>query len=131
MAISRLRSPWAALTMGLYLWFFFTSPASAGMVGSISSNPADHGMRADEMRRVQLALENEQVRAKLQAYGLTAEEVSSKLDGMSDKQISLLAQASDKVLAGGNGIGVIIGVLVIILLVILILKLLNKRIVIG
>jgi hypothetical protein len=88
-------------------------------------------MRADEMRRVQLALENEQVRAKLQAYGLTAEEVSSKLDGMSDKQISLLAQASDKVLAGGNGIGVIIGVLVIILLVILILKLLNKRIVIG
>ncbi len=42
----------------------------------------------------------------------------------------MLAQASDQVLKGGDGIGVVIGVLVIILLVIVILKLLNKEIII-
>jgi hypothetical protein len=49
---------------------------------------------------------------------------------MTDDQIHMLAQASDNVLAGGDGIGVVIGVLVIILLVVVIMKLLNKEIII-
>ena len=61
---------------------------------------------------------------------MAPEEFQGKLARMSDDQIHLLAQASDNVLAGGDGIGVVIGVLVIILLVIVILKPLNKDIII-
>lgn len=129
--VSRFRIPLLALTMALYLSVFLTSPAIAGMVGSISSPEFDPaGTRADETRKIQLALESEMVQAKLAAFGLTDEEVQQKLQDMDDQQISLLAQASDDVLAGGDGIGVVIGVLIIVLLVVVILKLMNKSVVI-
>jgi hypothetical protein len=46
------------------------------------------------------------------------------------KILRTLAQASDRLLAGGDGVGFVIGVLIIVLLVIIILKLLNKEIII-
>lgn len=49
---------------------------------------------------------------------------------MDDQQIHMLAQASQKVLAGGDGLGVVIAVLVIAILVVILLKLLNKEIII-
>jgi hypothetical protein len=42
----------------------------------------------------------------------------------------MLAAASQDVMAGGDGLGLIIGVLIIIILFIVILKLLNKEIII-
>jgi hypothetical protein len=66
-------------------------------------------MRAEEINKIQSALENELVRAKLHAYGLTAEEVDQKVDRMTNEQIHLLAQASDDILAGGNGVGLALG----------------------
>jgi CHASE3 domain sensor protein len=101
------------------------------MVGSIGSPEfGSAGTRADEVIKIQLALENEMVKAKLTAFGLTSEEVQQKLQDMDDQQISLLAQASEDVLAGGDGLGIVIGVLLIILLVIVILKLMNKSVVV-
>jgi hypothetical protein len=67
---------------------------------------------------------------KLSEYGLHPDEIKNKLSRMSDDQVHLPAQASDDVLAGGDGMGFVIGVLVIVLLVIVILKLLNKEIII-
>lgn len=117
--------------MAIYLSVFVTSPAIAGMVGSIGSPEfGSAGTRTDEITKIQLALENEMVRAKLTAFGLTSEEVQQKLQDMDDQQISLLAQASEDVLAGGDGLGIVIGVLLIILLVIVILKLMNKSVVV-
>jgi len=49
---------------------------------------------------------------------------------MSDEQIHLLAQASDDILASGDGVGLAIGVLLIILIVMLIVKLMDKSILI-
>lgn len=125
------RKPMMVLALAAYLAFFLSSPALAGMVGSISSS----GLHASELRstdivKVQAALENELVRAKLGAYGLTAEEISRTLDSMTDGQIHLLAQASDDILAGGNGMGFVIGVLLIVVLVLVILKLMGKTVVI-
>jgi hypothetical protein len=129
--VSRFRVPLLALSMAIYLSLFFTSPGIAGMMGSIPSPELQaSGTRADDIDKIRLALENELVQAKLKAYGLTQEEVQSKLQDMTDSQISLLAQASDDVLAGGDGLGVVIAILVIALLVILIIKLMNKSIVI-
>jgi hypothetical protein len=129
--VSRFRIPLLALTMALNLSIFLTSPAIAGIVGSISSPDLESARtRADKIGKIQLALESEMVKAKLQAYGLTAEEVQQKLQDMDDQQISLLAQASDDILAGGDGFEAVVAVLLIILLVVVILKLMNKSIVV-
>ena len=129
--MTALRRPLLVLSVALYLIFFLTSPTLAGMVGSLASPDLQASeMRAEEVKKIQVALENELVRAKLIAYGLTAEEVNQKLDQMTDQQLHLLAQASDDILAGGNGVGLVIGILVIILLVVLIVKLMDKTIVV-
>ena len=129
--MTALRRPLLVLSVALYLTFFLTSPTLAGMVGSLASPDLQASeMRAEEVKKIQVALENDLVRAKLIAYGLTAEEVNQKLDQMTDQQLHLLAQASDDILAGGNGVGLVIGILVIILLVVLIVKLMDKTIVV-
>jgi hypothetical protein len=130
--ISRFHKPLLALTVASYMLFFLTSPSMAGMVGSIPSPEFKATQnRMNETKKIQLALENELVKAKLKAYGLSSDEVQKKLQGMTDKQINLLAQASDDVLAGGDGgFGLLIGALVVVLLVIVILKVMNKTIVV-
>jgi hypothetical protein len=130
--ISRFHKPLLALTVASYMLFFLTSPSMAGMVGSIASSGFQAAQnRIDETKKIQLALENELVKAKLKAYGLTSDEVQKKLQGMTDKQINLLAQSSDDVLAGGDGgFGLLIGALVVVVLVLLILKLSNRTIVV-
>lgn len=129
--MSKLRKPLLVLSVAVYLTFFLTSPTLAGMVGSLASPDLQSSeIRAEEINKIQVALENELVRAKLSAYGLTTDEVNQKLDQMTDEQIHLLAQASDDLLAGGNGVGLVIGILVVVLLVVLIIKLMDKTVVI-
>ena len=80
---------------------------------------------------IQQALENKLVQEKLKAYGLTSDEVASKISSMTPGQIHMLATASDDVLAGGDsGLGAVIAVLIIIILIIIILRLMNKQILI-
>jgi uncharacterized BrkB/YihY/UPF0761 family membrane protein len=129
--VAKFRMPLVALAMAVYFSFLSFSPAMAGLVDSVSSTlQGSSQSREDDIRKVQVALETQMVKEKLSAYGLSPEEINEKLQNMSDQQIHLLAQASDGVLAGGNGLGAVIAVLVIILLVIVIMKLLNKSIII-
>ena len=123
--ISHFRHPGLALMVTFFLLMFITSPAQAAML------PSQGGVDTAELDTIQRALENKLVIEKLAAHGLSSEEVSSKLKDMTPAQIHLLAQASDDVLAGGDGLGFVIGVLVVIILVIVILKLLGKDIVIS
>jgi hypothetical protein len=109
------------------------SPSAAGMVQSRSSYPETQNKTVfnNDVDTIQRTLENKIVHEKLLAYGVSADEINAKLQSMTDNQVHLLAQASEKILTGGDdGIGVLIGVLVIILLFIVILKLLNKEIII-
>lgn len=130
--IGRIRNPVLAMFFALFWLLFVTSPAGAAMVSSKMSSEQAKGrdVRNQDIDKIQLALENKIVQEKLRAYGYTPDEINSKLGEMTEGQIHLLAQASDNVIAGGDGIGIVIGVLVIILLVILILKLMGKKIVI-
>jgi len=129
--VSRLRIPLLALGIALYLSCLLVSPAIAGMVGSITSQGIPSESRQDEISRIQRTLETHIVQEKLKAYGLTPGEIEQKLEGLSEGQIHLLAQASDQVLAGADdAFGVIIAILVIVLLVILILKLSDKTVVV-
>jgi len=128
--LQRLRNPLLAVVVVFYLTTFLTAPATAGMVGALASNPEAGKIRGEELSRIQRALETQIVQSQLEAYGLTAEESRERLQGLSDEQIHLMAQASDRVLAGGDGGGVVVAVLVIILLVLLILYIQNKKIVV-
>lgn len=130
MMFSRLRNPLLALMVILHLMNFLTTPATAGMIGALASNPDAGTIKAEELSRIRQVLETQIVKSQLEAYGLTAEETRERLEGLSDEQIHLMAQASDRVLAGGDGGGVVVAILVIILLVLLILYVQNKQIIV-
>ncbi len=131
--IRRSRKPFLAVCLTLYLLCLFSSPAAAGMIGSVSSPGASgQGPRETEIGKIQQALETEMVKEKFKAYGLAPDEINAKLQDMTDEQIHLLAQASDGVLAGGdNGLGILVALLLIVLIVILILKLSGKSVIVG
>ncbi|MDQ7056011.1 MAG: PA2779 family protein [Persephonella sp.] len=130
--LKRVVHPFVVFSMAFYFIFLHTAPAVAGMVGSLTSEGKSvQSLREMEINKIQRALENQLVREKLQAYGLTPQQINEKLSQMSDQQIHMLAQASDKVLAGGDLLGTTIAVLIIILLVVLILKLMGKEIIIA
>ena len=128
--LTRLRNPLVALIVLVYLTSFFTSPATAAMVGALASDPVAGKAEPGEWARIQKALETEIVKARLEAYGLTPAEARERLQDLTDEQLHLMAQASDRVLAGGDGTGVVVAVLVIVLLVLLILYVQKKTIVI-
>lgn len=129
--LKQFRNSTLALGIVTYLLLFWTSPAAAAMMDSALSNgPASNSARNLEISKIQSVLENKIVMDKLSAYGLSADEIRSKLCQMTDDQIHMLAQASDNVPAGGDAVGLLVGVLLVILLVIVILKLLNKEIVV-
>lgn len=80
----------------------------------------------DEIK-VRRALENKIVAEKLMSHGLTKEEVSQKLDQMSDEQVHQMASLADRLPAGGDsGLAIVITVLVIVALVLLIIFLYKR-----
>ncbi len=120
------------LALGVAGWFFAfnSAPAIAGLVGSKPTSESFSLKREEDIAKIQRALESKQLQEKLRAYGLTKEEVESKLSELSDEQIHTLAKASERVLAGGDAIGIAIGILIIAILLVILLKLLNKEIII-
>jgi len=121
--LSSFRRPLLAICISLYLLCIMTSPSIAGMIGSVSTSQQvmSQEVRNSEIGQIQCALETQIVKSKLEAYSLTPDEIAVKLQGMTDEQIHLLAQASDDVLAGGDGLAVVIVLLLIALIVILIM----------
>ncbi|MBP8696306.1 MAG: PA2779 family protein [Syntrophobacterales bacterium] len=128
--LPKLRNPLLAAAVSLALTAFLTAPATAAMLGGLASAPDPGRPRGEELSRIQRALETEIVRSGLEAHGLTPGEALERLQAISDEQLHLMAQASDRVLAGGDGGEVVVAVLLIILLVLLILYLQGKKVVI-
>jgi hypothetical protein len=130
--ISLMRNRILAIVVTTYMIGFVASPAWAALIPSQTSpqHGAAHTQVQQDTEKVQLALENKLVQEKLRANGLSPDEIKARLGTMSPAQIHLLAQASDDVLAGGDGFGTIVAVLVIIILIIVILKLTNHDIII-
>jgi hypothetical protein len=108
-----------------------TSPSVAGMIGSVSSSQVpSQEARDSEISKIQCALETQIVKSKLGAYGLTPDEIAVKLQGMTDGQIHLLAQASDNLLVAGDGGEVLIAVLLIILIILVIMYMSGHRVIV-
>ncbi|MFN3813865.1 MAG: PA2779 family protein [Aquificaceae bacterium] len=125
-----MRKPLLVLTVAGMFFGINTAPALAGILGSKPASVSLSSQREDDMQKVQKVLEHKVVQEKLKAYGLTKEEIEKRLSELNDQQIHMLAKASDKVLAGGDGLGLAIAVVVLLILVVILLKLLNKEIII-
>ena len=87
-----------------------TPPAQAGIIGT------DAVAAAAARGRVSSALEREAVRAKLETYGVSAQDVQARVDALSDAEVTQLAGQLDALPAGGNGI---VGAIVLVFLVLL------------
>ena len=94
----------------------------------INLSPAE---RSADLRKVQKFLEMKMVRERLKELGLTREEIQSRMDQISDRQLHQLALKLDDLRAAGDdGLGILIGLLVIAILVVILVLLLQHRIVI-
>ncbi len=114
------------------LFYFFValipSTGEASLIESRLSTGEQMSERAEKIESVRKALEQKIVAQRLSDYGLSHEEVASRINSLDDQQLHQLASLSDEI--GGGGVGLVISVLVIILLIVLILKLSDKRIII-
>ena len=87
--------------------------------------------RSSDLQKVQKFLEMKMVSERLKEYGLAQDEITARLDQLSDQQIHQLAlKVDDLRVAGDEGLGIIVALLVIAILVIILIMLLGHRIVV-
>jgi len=100
--------------------------AEAGFVPSTDSQDG----RAADIATVQKALEKKVVSETLHKMGYTNAEIQSRLAGMTDRELHLLATRIDEARAAGDGLEVIIVALFIIIIVLVVLNLTGHRVVV-
>jgi len=101
--VSLLRSRAVAALVTFHLVLFVTSPACAAQIPSMGSTTphAGYALR-DDVAFVQQALETRVVQARLEAYGLTPDDVTSRLSSLTPRQIHLLAVSPSDLPVGGD-----------------------------
>jgi predicted PurR-regulated permease PerM len=104
----------------------FVPRLDAAFVPSADSSPALN--RQIDMARVQKILEDKMVRERLKDLGYTQDEISARLDQLSDQELHALATRLDTLTAGGSTTGVLIVVFLVAILIVLILLYYGKRI---
>ncbi len=87
-------------------------------------------LRTEDMSKIQRVLETKVVKERLKEFGLTEEEIHSKLNALTDEELHSFAQNIEGLYPGGDGLGLIIGLLIIAILVLVILHLTDHKIVI-
>jgi len=97
-----------------------------GMAMLAPAIPAEAGSgsdRAQDLQSVQRVLENKLVQQRLADLGLTPEEVTAKLDRLSDAQLHQMAAQLDALMPGGQMslLLTLLLVLVIILLIVILI----------
>ncbi len=100
---SIMRNRILAAFVTFHMFLFVTSPSFAAMIPSLGSSTQDRSCSLQgDITTIQQTLETKIVQEKLKAYGLSADEVTSKIISMTPHQIHLLAVASPDILTGGD-----------------------------
>ncbi len=124
---------WVRKQLIWYLVLFFAcvpawpAPSGASFIPSQGSpGSPDPTVRQQDLQKIQALLEKKVVSQRLKEFGLTTEEVTSRLSQLGDEEIHQIASRIDELQAGGDSaLGVIVTLLVIAVLVILILYLMK------
>jgi len=77
--------------------------------------------RATDLRKIQKIIETKMIRERLKEFGLTPEEIQTRLNQLSDPQIHHLALKLDELKLGGDAVGVVIVVFLIAAIVVLLI----------
>jgi len=88
------------------------------------------GVRAGDMERIRIVLENKLVTQRLRDLGYSTEEIMTRLSEMSDSQIHQFAQKLDDLKVGKDVGEAILFFLVVVILVIVILQLTGHKVVV-
>jgi hypothetical protein len=108
---NRLRSAIASALIVATAGTALPLPATAGMIGTESA------VAAASRDRIGAALARADVRARLEAAGVRADEVQARVNALTDGEAAQLAQQLDSLPAGGDGIvGAIVLVFIVLLL---------------
>ena len=81
-----------------------------------------------DLQKIQKVLESKMIRERLEALGLTQEEIQTRLSQLNEKQIHQLALKLDEMNVGGDGAEIVIALLLIGILVVLIIYLSGHRV---
>lgn len=106
--------------------------ARASIVDSrmILSNVGKSETREIDEKKIRRMLENKLLAIRLKSYGLSDEEIFSKIETMSDDRVHQLASLSDRIPAGGDAATAALIVLVAIavaIILLLVLVVLNRK----
>jgi len=83
-----------------------------------------------DIAKIQTIIETKMIKDRLEKLGFSNEEVRSRLDRLSNRQVHQLALQLDDIKIGGDGLGVIIALLVIAILVVVLIQLTGHRVMI-
>ena len=123
---------WTALILVLYWGGLDVAPAAAGLAPSrVSGMTQIVATRDADLRVVERARQHHLVVQKRRAYGVSAADVRTRLDQLSDADVHQIATASRGLPSGGDGLGTLIAIRVIIILVSGVVKPMNKQIVVN
>ncbi len=127
--ISFLRMITLYLIFALLIISTIPSPSAAMFI-----TPGAGGALVDgtgDMAKVKTFLESKIVQQRLADFGLTGEEISDRLNQLSQDQLHQIATHIDRIDYGGDGaLGVLISILVIIILIIVVMKLVGRQVII-
>ena len=115
----------------LVLWMTILSVAPLNVFAfpsqSLSvSQPAS--LRDAEISRIMSVLSRPEAEIHLRMMGISQAQVKDALAKLDDAQLAQVADKTNTIKAGGDGLGIVIALLVIVLIVVLIVKLMNKKI---
>lgn len=100
----------------------------AGLAPSevVNLSPSD---RVTDLQKIQKTLEMKMINQRLAEFGLTPDEIRTRMSQLSDQQVHQFALQLDQMkVAGDSGLGIIIGLLVIAILVVILAYLLGHRV---
>jgi len=108
--------------------FMMTLPAQgwAMFIPSAGGVP----VREADMSKIQRTLESTVIKQRLADFGLSSEEVRTRLNSLSDEQIHQFAGNLDSLQAGADGVDALIFLLLVAIIVVLILQLSGHKIIV-
>jgi hypothetical protein len=108
--IRRLRRLVASLLIVSLAGIGAPLPAQAGML------PTDAAVAVAERARVDEFFDREDVRAQLQARGVSADDVKGRVAALTDEEARELAGRIDSLPAGGDILGILLTVFIVLLI---------------
>lgn len=118
------------LVVTTFMTGLIPADVSAGVLSPetlVSTNLAD---RDAALAKIRAVLDKKIVQQRLADLGLKADEIEARLAQLTDAQMQQLATQVDSIMAGGDGLGVVVFLLVIAILVVILLQLTGHKIII-